>query len=88
MERERMNDIVWKDGGAKPLQRAEKCAICGETIFAGSRDYSYGYGEDSKPVRAHMLCVPKPPAEGQELLDVMYRIADAVETLVKRGSQQ
>lgn len=54
-----MTNLNWKDGGNKPLQYAEKCAICGEQIMVPTRDYYYAYDENKKSVRAHAACAQK-----------------------------
>ena len=84
-----MSDIDWKDGGDKPLARGDKCAICGESIFAGSRDYVYGK-EGDYWVRAHKLCVPRPKDSDdmqEDLLIALNRIAEAVERLANQGAK-
>jgi len=54
-----MANLEWRDGGNKPLQYAEKCAICGEQIMVPTRDYYYAYDENKKSVRAHAQCATK-----------------------------
>jgi len=54
-----MTNLDWRDGGNKPLQFAEKCAICGELIMVPTRDYYYAYDENKKSVRAHAACAQK-----------------------------
>jgi len=54
-----MSNLDWRDGGNKPLQFAEKCAICGESIMVPTRDYYYAYDENKKSVRAHAACAQK-----------------------------
>ena len=84
-----MSDINWKDGGDKPLARGDKCAICGESIFAGSRDYCYGKDGDGW-VRAHKLCVPRPKDSDdmqEDILIALNRIAEAVERLANQGAK-
>lgn len=56
---EAMTALDWRDGGNKPLQYAEKCAICGEQIMVPTRDYFYAYDENKKSVRAHAACAQK-----------------------------
>ena len=81
-----MNNLNWKEGGDKPLAKADVCAICGEQIFAQSRDYMYGK-DGEKWVRAHRWCVPQPKDEQGEVLDVLYRIAEGIEKLVAQGAK-
>ena len=84
-----MTNVNWKEGGDKPLAKADVCAICGEAIFAQSRDYMYGK-DGEKWVRAHRWCVPQPKNMddiNQETLDVLYRIAEGIEKLVAQGAK-
>lgn len=84
-----MSDIEWKEGGDKPLAKADVCAICGEAIFAQSRDYMYGK-DGQNWVRAHRWCVPQPKNLDElmeQLVDEVIVIREALEKLVAQGAK-
>ena len=75
--------VEWKDGGGKPLAKAETCAVCGEQIMAQSRDYYYGRDGDAW-VRAHRACVDRLRVDEEEARDrLMIDIRDALNSIAK-----
>jgi hypothetical protein len=84
-----MSEIDWKNGGDNPLLKPAVCAECGEIIASGTKDYLYGK-DGAYWVRAHTSCIEKkdPGAVSSELLDALYRIAEAVERIANQGAKQ
>lgn len=89
----------WRDGGNKPMQYARKCAVCGESIELGTRDYFYAKNPDTGAYEhAHRKCVPAeaPPgaidASGiidaiREHTEVLKEVAAGIHTLVAQGAK-
>ena len=69
-----MSNIDWRDGGDKPLARADTCVVCGGSIFAQTRDYFYGK-DGEQWVRAHKACVPTTQRDPD---DSVYLLCDSL----------
>jgi len=79
----------WRDGGNKPMQYARKCAVCGESIELGTRDYFYAKNPDTGAYEhAHRKCVPAeaPPGaiDASGIIEAIRDLTEAVKSIEAR----